>query len=537
MKVFNLAFLFISLLSPKDVCCLEYLVSLKTDETIQHCMESSISKGYSVKEFFGAKIGKTFSIGSFKGLTVELSSREVLDKLKKNPFVADIVPNFQVKAFDDEEGGIEEDIHCFDPNNVREERGSFNDAHRFLNHRRYKERYSDHDMKNDNENHDYDYDYEDDDESDGDNVYSKPKVVKKQFGAPRHLARISRRGQLPFDFQNIEKYKGSFNYYYDKWKQGSDVRVYILDSGVHNNKCEFDNRVEFGHDFTGEGQGDGNGHGTHVAGIVGSKTFGVAKKVTIVDVKCLDARGQGTLITVLSAIEFAVNDCNKHPGKRCVANLSLGALKNTIINNAIRAAVEDGVVMVVAAGNFNMNACWSSPASAPEAITVGAFDDRIDTIAKFSNWGPCVDIFAPGVGIVSLSNRVYPKYIAYSGTSMASPSVCGMVALLLDKGIESKDAKRKLIEMATDDIFQKRTLIFKPKTPNRILFSGIDKEDDDCNNMNFPQLDLDVLIEELNEYSTTSDIKERYDKNYHLRLDNDVLLPFQESQIMKRDVN
>ncbi|CAB4252282.1 similar to Saccharomyces cerevisiae YCR045C RRT12 Probable subtilisin-family protease with a role in formation of the dityrosine layer of spore walls [Maudiozyma barnettii] len=531
MKIFNITFLLVSLLATNKVIGLEYLVSLKNDETIQHCMESSISKGYSVKEFFGAKIGKTFSIGSFRGLTVELSSRELLEKLKMNPFVADIVPNIRVKAFDDEKGVTDNQINS---DNVNEELKSTREVQNFVNQNYYKERYKNYEIENESGN---EYDDDESENNNKDDYYSKPKVVKKQFGAPRHLARISRRSQLPFDFQNAEKYKGSFNYYYDKWNQGSDVRVYILDSGVYNNQCEFEDRVKFGHDFTGEGPGDGNGHGTHVAGIVGSKTFGVAKKVTIVDVKCLDARGQGTLITVLSAIEFAVNDCNKHPRKKCVANLSLGALKNTIINNAIRAAVEDGVVMVVAAGNFNMNACWSSPASAPEAITVGAFDDRIDTIAKFSNWGPCVDIFAPGVGIMSLSNRSYPKYISYSGTSMASPSVCGMAALLLDKGLESKDIKSKLIEMATDDIFQKRTLIFKPKTPNRVLFSGIDKEDDECNNMNYPQLDLDALIEELNEYSTSFDIKEKYSKNYNLRLDNDVLLPFQESQIKKRSVD
>lgn len=554
MKLKYLAYYSLILNCSNTVLGLEYLVSLKTDGTIQHFMDSTMSKGHSVKDFLGSKIGRTFSIGKFNGLTIELSSRELLENLKRNPFVADVIPNLQVKAFQEDDytlfnvTGNDFDVDIQSHKKLKRYREGYG-SRRHYNYYDgddddHNNNYSDDDDDNDYEEEEEDY-YDDYDDYERrhknkkkkqhrEKHYSDKKVVKKQHGAPRHLARISRRTQLPFDFQNNEKYKSLFHYYYDKWNQGSGVRVYILDSGIHSKHCEFEGRVEFGKDFTGEGRGDGNGHGTHVAGIVGSRTFGVAKGVQLVDVKCLDSKGQGTLITVLSAIEFAVNDCSRHPDKKCVANLSLGALKNTIINNAIKAAVDDGVVMVVAAGNFNMNACWSSPASAAEAITVGAFDDRIDTIAKFSNWGPCVDIFAPGVGIMSLSNKEHPEYVAYSGTSMASPSVCGMAALLLDKGVEAKDVRMKLIKMATDDVFQKRTLIFKPKTPNRILFNGIDKFDDDYDEMTFPQLDLDVLVDELNEYSTAPRIKEKYNKNYNLHLDNDVLLPFDEQRLFKR---
>lgn len=495
MKLTGITALFIIFNIIKHVNAIEYLISLKSDTTIQGFMESSVSKGHSVKEYLGSKIGKTFSIGTFKGLTVDLSSRDLLETLRKNPIVADVVPNFLVKAFDD-----------------------------FVN-----------EDESDNENHGYigkegEYMNSYDDEE------TFPMIVKKQRGAPRHLARVSRRMQLPYDFEDIDAYKHSFNYYYDKWKQGSSVRAYILDSGIYKDHYDFQNRVEFGHDFTGEGPGDGNGHGTHVAGIVGSKTFGVAKGVTLVDVKCLDSKGHGSLVTVLSAIEFAVNDCHKHPNKRCVANLSLGAIKNTIINKAIRAAVKDNVVVVVAAGNFNMNACWSSPASAHEAITVGAFDDRIDTIAKFSNWGPCVDIFASGVSVASLSNKPKVKYVAYSGTSMASPNVCGMVALLLDRGVKNKHIKEKLIEMATDGIFQKRTLLFKPNTPNRILFNGIDKEDDQYDGYSYPQIDLEILLDELYSYSGNSDLKPNINRDGPLPLDNEISLPLSNLQIRKRAI-
>ena len=157
------------------------------------------------------------------------------------------------------------------------------------------------------------------------------------------------------------------------------------------------------------------------------------------------------------------------------------------MNKAIEEATKKGIIIVVAAGNYNMNACWVSPASSDSAITVGAFDDRFDTIAKFSNWGPCVDIFAPGVSIASLvsktsldinkivkngSNKMGPqdinisRYVAYSGTSMASPSVCGIVALLLEEGIPEDEVKEELIKRSIKGVFNRRSLMFKPNTPN-----------------------------------------------------------------------
>lgn len=505
---------------------LEYLVSLKTDITIQHFMESSITKGKSVKDFFGAKIGKTFAIGTFRGIAVELTSHELLDNLRKNPIVSDVVPNILFNAFEDDhiyeiKTKIENDDNHVNvsippflswPYNEQydsdcEVDGACHrnkDQYRYGRTRNNKSRYRNNYVDN----------------------YDRLDILKRQRGAPRHLARMSRRNQLPYDFSDAEAYKSAFNYYYDRINMGSNVRAYIIDSGVFGKHRDFEGRVEFGRDFTGEGIGDMNGHGTHVAGVVGSRTFGVAKDVTLVDVKCLNEQGQGSLVTVLSAIEYVVEDCSKHKDKKCVANLSLGAIKNNIINKAIQAATDNNVVMVVAAGNFNMNACWSSPASAPEAITVGAFDDRIDTIAKFSNWGPCVDIFAPGVGIASLAKNETTPFVMYSGTSMASPSVAGMAALLLDRGVDEGDIRDKLIETATDDVFQRRTLLFKPKTPNKILFNGIDKYDDRLDSMVYPELDMDILVEELNSYTVNAKSRSALQHSYKYFLDNDVSLPF-----------
>lgn len=411
-----------------------YLVKLKSGETFRGFVNSvpCSTLAQAIGNTVGVTVGRTFCFGSFRAMSVESASREMLVKLRQNPMVEAVIPNFIVDAFEKEE-----------------------------------------DIDNDNneEGRDAKYDNYDDEEE-------FPEIIEIQKGAPRHLARISRRTQLSFDLKNPEAYRWRYNYYYNKDTSGESVRAYILDSGIYADHQDLEDRVEFGHDFTQEGPGDLNGHGTHVAGIVGSRTFGVAKNVTLVDVKCLDSKGHGSLLTVLSAVEFAVRDCQRYPKKHCVANLSLGAIKNAVINQAVAAAVRANVAVVVAAGNSNMNACWSSPASASEAITVGAFDDRIDTIAKFSNWGPCVDIFAPGVSVASLPNKPNHKFVVFSGTSMAAPSVCGVVALLLDEGVPVDQIKETLLERATGGVFQRRTLLFKPNTVNKILFNGIDGQDD-----------------------------------------------------------
>ncbi|CAL9727937.1 subtilase-type proteinase Rrt12p [Monosporozyma unispora] len=466
----------------------EYLVTFKDIDTIPQFM-SSLNQN--IHEYLSQKITKTFQIGSLHGFSLNLT-REYIQKIKNNPHIKDIIPNFKV--------------------NVLEEWG--NDEH-----------------EEEEEN------YEDQEDF--------PNLMNIQMGAPRHLARISSRRQLPFDFENVMKYKTMFNYYYYSWNQGSGVRSYILDTGIDSEHPDFENRVMKGFDCTGEGFGDFNGHGTHVAGIVGSKTFGVAKNITLVDVKCLDGMGQGTLISVISALEWVVNDCNEHPDQKCVANLSLGSLKTQILNEAIDEAVKKGVVVVVAAGNYNMNACWVSPASSEGAITVGAFDDRFDTIAKFSNWGPCVDIFSPGVSIASLvsqnsgndkSRKLLQKYVAYSGTSMASPSVCGLVALLLEEGIPIEEIKDTLISRAVEDVFHRRTLMLKPNTPNRVVYNGMAKDDDtfEAEDMVYPNIDMEVLIKELNEYQAGSQnrkkqeavrVKGKDGKNKIVYLDNDLCLP------------
>lgn len=259
------------------------------------------------------------------------------------------------------------------------------------------------------------------------------------------------------------------SYYYTTEGQ-ENVDIYVIDTGIYAEHPDFEGRVVRGADFTGEGGGDKNGHGTHVAGIIGSKTYGAAKGVNIIEVKVLTGMGTGNLSAVIAGIDFAVNHRRK-TGRKSVANLSLGAGFNSVLNSAVNAAVESGLSMIVAAGNTNSAACATSPASAANAITVGAIDDRYDTIASFSNWGSCVQVFASGVYVTSLAHHG-DGTLALSGTSMASPTVAGIMAMFLALGDNNEQAAGKISTLATKDAIDRRSILFRPRTPNLILYNG-----------------------------------------------------------------
>ncbi|KAI5955536.1 hypothetical protein KGF57_003669 [Candida theae] len=285
--------------------------------------------------------------------------------------------------------------------------------------------------------------------------------------APRHLARLSRRKRmLP-----VRKYP----FVYDNEFAGKKVNAYVIDSGIYIGHPEFQGRARTGRDFSNEGEGDQNGHGTHVAGLIGAKTYGAAKNVEIFDVKALNSVGTGTLSTIIAAIEFVVNHRlrSDRPG---VANLSFGAHHNAILNSAVEQATRTGIVFVVAAGNSNIDACLMSPASSPYAITVGAINDHGDSISGFSNWGSCVDIFASGSNVKSVDFKNIYKSSVLSGTSMASPIVAGVVATLLSEGIDPGCVRDVLQDTATLNRIAKASLYFKPNTPNKIAYVEVGKE-------------------------------------------------------------
>ncbi|CCE63009.1 hypothetical protein TPHA_0D03760 [Tetrapisispora phaffii CBS 4417] len=456
----------------------EYIIRLKNNYSITKFMNSDVFNlpNRKVSDFIldnGHQIKKVIEFGNFKCFIVDDStdkriSLDLMERLRKHPFVQDITPNIKVELYGD-----------------AEHQGADNDNH------------NDTDMVEETVWQD-----DDDSEDQDDDEY---KGVDIQFGAPRHLGKLSSRHQLPYNVKDEKEFKEFIHYYYDRYYQGTNSVVYIIDTGVYKEHKEFGNRVHFGGDFIGEGKGDYNGHGTHVAGLIGSKTFGVAKNVTLFDVKVLDQKGFGNLTSVLEGIEFAVNNCKlkQQPmGKNCVINMSLGTIRNPIINEAIKEAFLSGITPVVAAGNNNFSACWTSPASSNFAITVGAMDDRTDTIAVFSNWGQCVDIFAPGVRIKSLSNRMLENGVIHSGTSMASPIVAGLVAILMEKGYKCDEIKQKLIDDSSKSIFSKLTLFFKYGTPNRVIYNGIEE----VINVNKENIRQREETDESKEYDTIEDI-------------------------------
>lgn len=206
---------------------------------------------------------------------------------------------------------------------------------------------------------------------------------------------------------------------------GSGVTAYIIDTGISTH-AEFGTRLVVGHSVIADGGGtsDCHGHGTHVAGTVGGATYGVAKDVTLVPVRVLGCDGSGSVSGIVSALDWVASH---HVSGPAVANMSLGGGYSASLNTAVAALSADGVVVAVAAGNSNSDACFASPASAPSALTVGA-TTVTDQRASFSSYGSCLDIFAPGQSIKS----AWPGggTATLSGTSMASPHVAGAAAVL-----------------------------------------------------------------------------------------------------------
>ncbi|MFE0328761.1 S8 family peptidase [Streptomyces sp. NPDC058960] len=209
---------------------------------------------------------------------------------------------------------------------------------------------------------------------------------------------------------------------------GAGVTAYVIDTGIRISHKDFGGRASYGWDFVDNDATaqDGNGHGTHVAGTIAGTTYGVAKQAEVVAVRVLDDNGSGTTAQVIAGIDWVT----KHARKPAVANLSLGGYANAQLDAAVRNSIASGVTYAVAAGNDGLAAGLYSPARVDQAITVGA-SDRKDARASFSNWGPSLDLFAPGVAITSDSNTSDTGTATLSGTSMATPHVAGAASLYL----------------------------------------------------------------------------------------------------------
>ncbi|KAI1763090.1 peptidase S8/S53 domain-containing protein [Hypoxylon sp. FL1150] len=221
---------------------------------------------------------------------------------------------------------------------------------------------------------------------------------------------------------------GSTTYTYDD-TAGEGTCAYVIDTGIYVEHEDFQGRATFLSNQVDDDNTDGNGHGTHVAGTIGSLTYGVAKKTTLFAVKVLDASGSGTNSGVIAGMDFVAQDA---PSQNCpkgvVVNMSLGGSTSTAVNSAAASIVDAGLFLAVAAGNSATDASTFSPASEESACTVGAttIDDEL---ASYSNYGSVVDVLAPGTDIKSLWNDGGTNTI--SGTSMASPHIAGLGAYYL----------------------------------------------------------------------------------------------------------
>ncbi|CAO3646041.1 unnamed protein product [Cunninghamella echinulata] len=252
---------------------------------------------------------------------------------------------------------------------------------------------------------------------------------------------------------------------------GEGVVVYVIDDGVNKGHKDFGGRVTWGYSTIKDGDDNGGGHGTHVSGIIAGETYGVAKKANIISVRVLDKEGSGTMADVLDGLQWAVKDA-KASGKKSLVNMSLGVAKSPDLDSfdqALTAAVEGGLPIVVAAGNSADDACNYLPAGNPSVFTVGSTDNK-DALSEFSSHGKCVDINAPGTDIESDYIGDDTATTVMSGTSMASPHACGVAALVLHDLTDATPTAlyEKLTSIATKDKITNNP----SANPNLIAFNG-----------------------------------------------------------------
>jgi subtilisin family serine protease len=226
----------------------------------------------------------------------------------------------------------------------------------------------------------------------------------------------------PWGLDRIDQLNRPLSRTYTYGVNGGGVTAYVIDTGLQENHPDFGGRADNVFDALGGSGNDCHGHGTHVAGTIGGNVHGVAKGVQLRGVRVLGCTGSGSTSGIIRALDWV----GANAAKPAVANMSLGGGRSTSLNNATANLANSGVFVAVAAGNENQNACNVSPASTPAAYTTAA-SDRTDRKASFSNYGNCVDGYAPGVAIKSAWLSSGTRTI--SGTSMASPHVAGVAAL------------------------------------------------------------------------------------------------------------
>jgi subtilisin family serine protease len=265
----------------------------------------------------------------------------------------------------------------------------------------------------------------------------------------------------------VDQHKLPLDKSYDPSATGKGVNAYIIDTGIRFTHKTFGGRATSGYDFVDNDNdaADCQGHGTHVAGTVAGTEYGLAKEANLVAVRVLDCQGSGSTEGVIAGVDWVT----KNAKKPAVANMSLGGGVSQALDDAVSKSIESGVTYALAAGNENADACNSSPARTPNAITTGATTDT-DARSEFSNFGKCVDIFAPGSDIVSAGIDDDTGTATHSGTSMASPHVAGAAAIYLSANPQATPAQvaDALTKNATPDVVTGAGT----GSPNKLLYVG-----------------------------------------------------------------
>ncbi len=301
-------------------------------------------------------------------------------------------------------------------------------------------------------------------------VLADPNVeyveAESMFSADQEITTSTVQTNAIWNLDRVDQHILPLNRTYNYSNNGSGVNVYVLDSGINSTHTQFGTRASKDYDAIGDGQNgnDCSGHGTHVAGTIGGSTYGVAKGVRLHAVRVLDCTGKGTTSQLIAGMDWLLSH-HVHPA---VVNMSLDGPVSKLVNDAVNALINHGIVVVTAAGNESEDACNHSPASVPNALTVGA-TTATDQRANYSNYGSCLDLFAPGSSVTSawIGSTTATKIL--SGTSMAAPHVTGVAAIYLQShGSASVATVSKVILDAST-----KNLITNPGTnsPNKLVYS------------------------------------------------------------------